>query len=325
MRILIVEDNATSLLILRAAVERLGHECVTATNGVQAWTLLQSTLVDVIISDWMMPGLDGIELCRRARAQPRAEYVYFIFLTALGQKTEVLRGMQAGADDYLIKPLDRDELSLRLLVAARITRLHTDLAAKSRDLERLNGRLAEEGRTDALTRIGNRLRLDEDLAVIAARACRYGQRYCVAMCDIDFFKSYNDTYGHAAGDEALRMVAYTIKQNARSGDSVYRYGGEEFALILPEQTLASAKIAVEQVRQAVEALRIPHDAAPSPRVVTISAGIAALSGQPSGAVEQVLEAADRALYMAKRAGRNKVQLADWLCLSSPQALACGKN
>ena len=310
MRVLIAEDEATSLLVLQAALEGLGHDCITAVDGLEAWEILQTTALDVVISDWMMPGLDGIELCRRLRAQPRSEYTYFIFLTGNSEKSDVLTGIEAGADDYLLKPLDFDDLQIRLLTAARTTTLRAQLAAERHELECMNRELAEQGRTDALTQLGNRLRLDEDLQELAARMQRYGQRYCVAMCDIDFFKAYNDAKGHVAGDDVLRRVARTIKQTTRRGDSVYRYGGEEFLLILPEQTLALAALAVERVRKAVENLAIELDTGPPRRLVTISAGVAELSAGDQAAAAHSLRQADAALYRAKKAGRNNVQVAE---------------
>jgi two-component system chemotaxis response regulator CheY len=317
MRILIVDDEPTSLLILQAALEDLGHECLSAGDGLEAWALLQSTAVDVIISDWMMPGIDGIELCRRLRAQPRADYTYFIFLTANTEKHHIMTGVEAGADDYLLKPLDEHELRVRLLAAARTTALRAQLTAERLELESTNRELAEQGRTDALTQLGNRLRLEEDLQEVAARMQRYGERYCVAMCDIDFFKLYNDTKGHLAGDAVLRAVANAIRQNTRRGDSVYRYGGEEFLLILPDQTLASASLAVEHVRRAVEALGIALDAGPPARVITISAGIAQLAAGDRIGVARSLEQADAALYRAKNGGRNRIHVAESLLSRAP--------
>ncbi len=308
MRILIAEDDEASLLILQVAVEQLGHECLTADDGLKAWALLETTVVDVVISDWMMPGLEGIELCRRVRAQARPEYTYFMFLTSLRDKKEIFAGIESGADDYLLKPLDFDELNLRLMVAARITALHADLTEQTQALERLNREFSEQGRTDALTQLGNRLRLDEDLVMLAARARRYRQRCCIAMCDIDFFKVYNDTHGHLAGDDVLRTVARTIKSTARNEDGVYRYGGEEFLLVLPEQSLDSALLAMERIREAVESLAIPLDRGPPARTVTISVGIADLNAGESESVARVLESADAALYRAKKAGRNNVQV-----------------
>jgi two-component system chemotaxis response regulator CheY len=308
MRILIVDDEPTTLLVLESALQELGHDCLAAADGLEAWSLLQTAAVDAIISDWVMPGMDGIELCRRLREQRRAEYTYFIFLTSNSERQQALAGIEAGADDYLLKPLDLDELRVRLLAAARTTTLRAQLAAERQELETMNRELAEQGRTDSLTQLGNRLRLEEDLQEIGSRMQRYGQRYCVAMCDIDFFKTYNDTKGHLAGDAVLRSVANAIRQNTRRGDSVYRYGGEEFLLILPDQTLTSAALAVEHVRRAVEALAIELDPGPPARLITISAGIAPLAAGDRTGVTRSLEQADAALYRAKKAGRNNVQV-----------------
>jgi two-component system chemotaxis response regulator CheY len=309
MRILLVDDEPTSILTLQAALEEQGHECMSAADGLQAWDVLQVTPVDVIISDWVMPGIDGVDLCRRLRAQPRADYTYFIFLTANTEKQHILTGIEAGADDYLLKPLDLHELRVRLVVASRVTTLHADLACNRVALERANFQLTEQGRTDALTQLGNRLRMEEDLQEVAARSQRYGQRYCIALCDIDFFKEYNDRMGHLAGDVALKAVARTLKQITRRGDGIYRYGGEEFLLLLPEQTLNGALLALERVRLAVENLAIELEPGPPARPITISAGVAELAPGDWADVLGSLERADAALYSAKQAGRNRVRAA----------------
>lgn len=307
MRVLAVEDDAVSLLILQRAVEKLGHECLAASDGEQAWQLyMQTPGVDVIISDWMMPGVDGLELCNRVRATNRDEYTYFIFLTALGDKEHLRMGLEAGADDYLSKPLDREELEVRLISAIRVTSLHRQLSEQKAELEELNLRLADQARTDPLTGLGNRLRMREDLESFRARMERYGQAYCAILLDIDCFKSYNDIYGHPAGDEVLRRVAGAIGSHCRGGDSPYRYGGEEFLIILPEQTLESGVAIADRLRRTVEALEIPHDARTPPGVVTVSVGVAATSGEDDKAANALLEEADAALYEAKRSGRNRV-------------------
>lgn len=307
MRVLVAEDDAVSRLILCRSLEKLGHECLAAGNGEIALGLYRSTLdVDLIISDWMMPGIDGLELCRQVRADDRDKYTYFIFLTDLGDKNHLLVGLAAGADDYLSKPLDRDELQVRLVSARRVTGLHVRLAAQNDQLARLNSRLFEESREDALTHLGNRLRLEEDLEVLEARSRRYGHSYAVALCDVDSFKAYNDHYGHLAGDEVLKKVAGAIMRDRRSGDTAYRYGGEEFLIVLPEQTLQAATATTDSLRKSVERLGISHEYNGSQGVVTISAGVAALSTRDSSSAAELMEQADAALYRAKRAGRNQV-------------------
>lgn len=307
MRVLIAEDDAVSRMILRRSVEKLGHECLVAEDGVKALELYRKTPeVDLVISDWMMPGIDGLELCRRIRDEKRDGYTYFIFLTALGDRDHLLIGLGAGADDYLSKPLDRDELQVRLISAYRVTQLHRRLAVQNEELERLNDRLFEQSREDPLTHLGNRLRLHEDIEALQARARRYGHTYSVALCDVDSFKAYNDHYGHLAGDEVLKSVAEAIAQQRRRGDTAYRYGGEEFLVVLPEQALEAAIAAANRLRKAVEELRIPHKANDPHGIVTVSAGVAAMSTGDSANVDELLKQADDALYAAKKEGRNRV-------------------
>ena len=313
MRVLVAEDDPPSRLIHQMAVEKLGHECLVAEDGEAAWEMFQRTEVDVVLSNWMMPGLDGIGLCRKVREADRDAYTYFILLTALGEKEHLLRGMNAGADDYLTKPLDADELQVRLISASRVTSLHRELSEKTLGLqqlnvrlERLNMRLFEQARKDPLTQLGNRLQLREDMETIRGLVDRYQHGYSAALLDIDFFKAYNDYYGHLAGDEVLVSVANKVAEHCRSGDTAYRYGGEEFLIVLPEQSPESATLAADRMRRAVEDLLIPHDAKTPPGTLTISGGVAAiLPGQGKG-VEALLSEADNALYRAKRSGRNRV-------------------
>jgi two-component system, cell cycle response regulator len=306
MRILVAEDDAATRLVLQAAVKSLGHDCVVATSGEEAWRLFETVDVEAVISDRMMPGMDGIELCRRIRACERDTYTYFIFLTVFDKKADFLSGMQAGADDYLVKPLDVDDLRMRLFVASRVTSLHRKLSEQSAQLERLNRRLFDQSRTDPLTELGSRLKLSEDLETIYARADRYGHSCCAVMCDVDFFKAYNDSKGHLAGDGVLQAVARALANTVRSGDQVYRYGGEEFLILLPEQSLDEGLAAAERYRQAIEALAIPHDSNPPDNIVTISAGVAVLTHAEGKSVSAWLNEADAALYRAKQLGRNRV-------------------
>jgi len=310
VRVLIAEDDAVSRMILRRAVEKLGHECLAAADGLEAWeTFRENADVDVIISDWMMPGMDGHTLCKNVRnyVGTRDGYPFFVFLTALGDKQHLLEGMQAGADDYLKKPLDRDELEARLLAAERVTTLHRQLSGQKKELEKLNFELFKQARRDPLTRLGNRLRLREDLETLRARAERYGHAFCALLCDIDSFGSYNNAHGHLAGDDVLRQVADAIFETFRAGDVSYRYGGEEFLVVLPEQTLETAAIAAERLRRAIEVLAIPHEGSPT-GFLTMSCGLAGLEPRSTKTVEELMKEADGALYAAKQNGKNTVAL-----------------
>lgn len=313
MRVLIAEDDAVSRMILRRAVEWLGHECLAAADGLEAWEIYQSSPdVDVIISDWMMPGMDGLALCKKVHAfdvRPDG-YPFFIFLTALGDKKHLIEGMSAGADDYLAKPLDRDELQARLIAAERVTSLHRQLCEQRKELEQLNSELYKQARRDTLTRLGNRLRLREDLEDLRARTERYGHSYCAVLCDVDFFKLYNDHYGHLKGDEVLRKVADTILKTFRPGDASYRYGGEEFLIILPEQDRKTASVAAERLRRAIEKLAIQHEALGPDAVITTSCGLAELPAGKKKTIEELLKEADLALYHAKGRGKNNVAIYD---------------
>ncbi|WP_284978496.1 diguanylate cyclase [Arthrobacter sp. fls2-241-R2A-200] len=301
MRVLVADDDPGSLLVAKAAVDRSGHSCLTATNGDEAWALFLEHQPDVVVTDWMMPGLDGLALCRAIRARDSDLYTYLVLLTSQGSRDDILAGLQAGADDYVTKPLDPFVLHTRLLVANRVTTLHADLAHYRK-------MLAQQARTDPLTGLNNRLKLSEDLTQLHARSQRYEEDYCLAMCDVDNFKSYNDIYGHQAGDQALRAIGAALASVVRSSDGVYRYGGEEFLLVLPNQSRQRANDMLERALHAVEALNIIHSGDPTGHL-TISAGISAFTAGHHGDADAVLGEADTALYTAKAEGRNRVELA----------------
>jgi two-component system, cell cycle response regulator len=308
VRILIAEDDAASRLILEAALAGLGHEVVAATDGEQAWQMFQSEKVEAIISDREMPGLNGVDLCRRIRGNDDGKYIYFIFLTSVNDKVGAAEGIRAGADDYLTKPLNRHELEARLMVASRITELYRELANQQVELERLNSQLFRQARIDGLTQVGNRLKMREDLNVLAARVAKPGESFCAIMCDVDHFKLYNDEYGHLQGDEVLKKVANALLQGCRPNDEVYRYGGEEFLLVMPEQSIEAACAVADRHRAQIEQLAIPNIGSPG-TIVTISAGVASINPSSGPSIKEWLERADGALYRAKQLGRNRVVVA----------------
>jgi diguanylate cyclase (GGDEF)-like protein len=306
LKILVAEDDGSSRDALQRALRLLGHSSRGARDGLEAWEMHRAERADVILSDWRMPRMSGVELCRRIRAtETDGAYTYFMLMTAHDDREHLLEGMEAGADDYHAKPIDIDELQARLTSAARVLELYQRLAEKNRVLRRDSQVAFRMARVDPLTEISNRLRMNEDLAQLFGRARRYGHRYCAALCDIDWFKAYNDRFGHLAGDEILRRVAQTIKSDLRQGDELYRYGGEEFLVILPEQSIAEALQVMNRVRARIETLAIPT---PSERgVITISIGLSEMA--PSDASPEAwLRRTDEALYKAKANGRNRTEV-----------------
>src|SRR5437660_1175456 len=222
MMVMVVEDGRTTRMMLKSAVERLGHECITAADGTEAWEAFRSRGADVIISDWLMPGIEGPELCRLVRAHP-GPYTYFVLLTAFGDRTHALEGMQAGADDYLSKTLDVDDLSLRLIAAERVSALHKRLAEQ-------DARLRGLAQVDQLTQLANRHKSTEMLTHLLALARRQHVPFSLVVVDVDHFKQVNDQFAHATAAEALRSLAVTLRRSFRDEDVVARWGGEEFII-----------------------------------------------------------------------------------------------
>lgn len=292
--ILVVDDDETSRLGLLRALRGIGFRCEAAADGAEAWERLSHERFDIVISDVRMPKMDGIELCRRVRARHGHEqatrgYVSFILMSGLSDRAHMFTALGAGADEYLVKPIDMEELELRLANVERIARAQKRLRRDSEGAFLL-------ARVDPLTGVGNRLRMEEDLRTLVAEASRYGGRaWALAMCDVDFFKRFNDTHGHVAGDEMLKLVAETLRDTLREADRVYRYGGEEFVVVLPEQSGPYALAAMDRVRAAVERRC----------GITLSVGVAELSERTRD-VASWLRAADQALYRAKDTGRNRV-------------------
>ena len=299
MDVLIADDDPGTRLVVRAAVERLGHRCVVAEDGAEAWRAYQGGIPDVVITDWQMPGMDGTALIEAIRGHPAGAYAYVIVLTGAADEDAARATMEAGADDLLLKPLEPAQLERKMIAAGRVTALHR--------------RLHDDARQDTLTGLGNRLRLAEDLDVLCGRVERYGHAYSAALFDIDNFKGVNDAFGHAAGDDVLRAVAGSLQEQGRTGDQLYRYGGEEFLTLLPEQSIESARHAAERLRTAVEGLALPH---PAGGVITVSAGVAGLD-ESCRTPDQLFELADQALYRAKAGGRNRVEVHGGITAATP--------
>lgn len=306
MRVLIAESDAQSRLAIKRSVQKLGFECEEAESGEQAWDLFVAIKPHVVLADGTARGRDRGFLFPQVRAHHNENYPYYVVLTSAESRGDTDAILELGADDVLVKPIDPQELRARLTVASRVCALHARKLELERELERMKKEVYEDGRRDPLTKIGNRLRMHEDLEGLAARAARYGQQFCIALCDIDFFKKYNETCGHAAGDETLKMVARTLASFARSGDTAYRFGGEEFLVVLPSANIEGATIGMDRRRRAVERLAIPHPSRGEPAVITMSVGIAMFDPNEPSPIDTALKRADSALFFAKSSGRNRV-------------------
>jgi diguanylate cyclase (GGDEF)-like protein len=326
VRILIVDDDVVLALRLRRVLVRLGHQVETKHDGESAWSWIEQCDPNVVISAWTMPRMDGLELCRLVRQRGGDHYVYFLLLTGREGRDDRFAALEAGADDFLTKPLDSAALRARLSVAARILGLHEELHEKARmlqqvshELSRINERLAQQATTDPLTGLSNRRHFEEMLSALSNQAMRHDRAISLAMIDIDHFKSFNDQFGHPAGDDALRQVSNALSEGVRSHDFVARLGGEEFAIVLPETDGGTAYNVLERLRHEILSAAWPL------RGVTISAGIA--TRQPTQPMPELVQAADKALYRAKSAGRNLVlhydNLAGYDRSSQPDSFGSG--
>ncbi|PIE54388.1 MAG: diguanylate cyclase response regulator [Dethiosulfovibrio peptidovorans] len=292
MRILIAEDDRTTRVLLESSFKKWGYETVVVSDGDEAWRILSEEGAPALaVLDWLMPGLQGTDICRRVRERNKKQgtYQYILLLTVQNARGDVIRGLEAGADDYIVKPFDPQELRMRLSVGKRILELQE--------------RLAFSANHDQLTKLPNRYALFDRLNAEMARADRDGGGLIVSMVDLDFFKKVNDTYGHMVGDQVLCSVARRLRKALRPYDIVGRYGGEEFLLILPGDGMEDGIRTVERVRLLVEETPIKlNDDTAIP--VTISAGVALYQGGMT--MDTLVRQADQALYRAKESGRNRV-------------------
>jgi len=306
VKILVAEDDPVSRRLLEVTLSKWGYEVVTCADGQAAWEVLKAPdAPQLVILDWMMPLLDGLQVCRNVRnpaERPAEPYVYIILLTAKSQKTDMITGLEAGADDYLTKPFDAQELRMRLRAGRRILDLLDELV-RAREIMR------EQARKDSLTQLCTRATVLELLKHELDRSQRNSiyryESFSIILADLDHFKHINDTYGHLAGDVVLRETAHRMRDAIRPYDSIGRYGGEEFLLVLSNCDTIGATALAERLLQAVRKDTIVL--AEGTVSVTLSAGVAT-----SGVVqdpETLVGAADAALYRAKRGGRNRVEVA----------------
>lgn len=299
MQIIIADDDSVLRWLLRASLTRVGHEVIEVADGKAAWEIIQRERIQLVITDWVMPSLDGVELIRRIRAANIPTYTYIILLTAKSEKEEIIEGLEAGADDYLTKPFDPGEMLARVAIGERILNLETRLREYKDQLEIL---ATHDSLTGLLNRRATYQHAERELLLAEQEATSLS----LILLDVDHFKAINDQYGHLSGDQALRLVAETIRQATRPQDFVGRWGGEEFVLVLPKTSLAEAEKIAEKIRQkmATTALVLPEGDVR----LFVSLGLTSSSPKNPCPLDTLVQQADQALYCAKRQGRNCVRL-----------------
>jgi diguanylate cyclase (GGDEF)-like protein len=303
-RILIVDDHEDNVELLRARLEAWGYATESAADGDIALRMVEASPPDLILLDVMMPTIDGTEVARRIKENKALPFIPIIMQTALDAPEHKVAGLGAGADDYITKPIEFAELGARVKSMLRIKRLQEELEQKTNELADANRQLLRVSQTDALTGLANRRHIEERLTEMYEHSSRLSEPLSCVMCDIDKFKSVNDTYGHQAGDAVLRQFAKILQGEAREIDRIGRYGGEEFLLLLPGTVLDAAVTFADRVRKAVEEHTFTFDGGTLKR--TASFGV---SGWPHPAIahsETLVKMADDALYVAKETGRNRV-------------------
>ncbi len=298
--ILVVDDDPVSRTLLERLLTKEGFHVISAENGEQALNIFKKQYIPIILTDWIMPKMNGVELCRAIRDIEAPGYVFIIIITARDSRDDIVKGLEAGADDYVSKPFYPSELLARIKTGIRILELERSLRKANEEIKRLSI-------TDPLTNCYNRGYLMEHLPKEIKRAIRYKHLLSLAITDIDHFKRVNDTYGHQAGDKVLKYFVELIISSIRNSDWVARYGGEEFVVVIPETGIDGAVEMAERLRKTVASTGI--DIGDKKINITASFGIACFDPNKTEEItpDYLINEADRMLYEAKREGRNRVK------------------
>lgn len=317
--ILIVDDEISNIEIMNAVLED-DYEICFALSGEEALEIARKTQPDLILLDILLPGLDGFAVCTAIKDDPALADIPVIFTTGLGDTEDEMRGLSIGAIDYVTKPIQ--PMVLRARVSNHV------------ELKRLRDQLADLAVKDALTGLHNRRSLEHHLATECRRLERKGDWLSVIMVDIDFFKQFNDTYGHPAGDRCITMVAAALTRAVkRASDIPARYGGEEFACVLPGADRAAAEVVAQEIRLQIQSLYIPHEGSQISPYVTVSIGVASAQCRIGMSPERWVAKADEQLYRSKFAGRDRISITEFetdgrfglppVLVPSPRLAICG--
>ena len=310
MKILVTDDSQTDRMIIRRYLLSMEHEVLLAENGEQAISLFREQDPDLILLDVRMPGMDGYKLVKTLR-EIEPGWRPILFLSSSVDAESFAKGIDAGADDYLHKPIDKVILKAKLQAMERLVIMRKQLLDITSKLAQEKEKIKLIANQDGLTGIANRRFLDQVLKQEFRRHKRAQKTLSLIMIDIDFFKSYNDYYGHLSGDDVLKNCAKKMtKLISRAGDLVTRYGGEEFCVVLPDTELNGAKSFAETLRTGIEGLAIDRDDLEKWKYLTISLGVSSIKPDQDDTAQKLLNAADQALYQAKQSGRNQVCIAE---------------
>jgi diguanylate cyclase (GGDEF)-like protein len=306
LKVLVAEDNLADRLIIRRYLSSMGHKVLLAVDGEEAIEQFDREDPDLVLVDVQMPGMDGYATVKRMRSM-EMEWRPILFISGKTEPENFVEGIRAGGDDYLYKPINRDVLEAKLIAMERIVAMRNQLITVTAELSWEMEKAQQIANQDGLTGLANRRYLNQMLEQEIKRAVRNKQPLTVIMIDIDYFKRYNDHYGHLAGDEVLQKVAKLLQGAVnRAGDMVARYGGEEFCIILPNTEVSGGMEIAEGLCRTVREVRIPHVGGVVSPWVTISLGVSGCIPVPSDSVQTVIRRADAALYEAKANGRNRV-------------------
>jgi two-component system cell cycle response regulator len=299
-QILVVDDSPVSRKLVEQALDAAGYSLLFAKSGQEALDLFRKHVPSIVVTDWMMPDLSGLEVCARIRGDEQREYTYIIMLSSKSDKDHVVKGLAAGADDYLTKPFDPSELLARVGVGLRTVELHREIDAKNRQLEAM-------ANTDSLTDLPNRRAIEDWSARQLRGAARHGFPLWVVQADLDSFKEINDSYGHDAGDAVLRRFSEILKGSTRASDICGRMGGDEFLLVITHVQAEYIQSTINRVREEWEGCEFQFGA--KAVSITASFGIAGFCGKDAPTFQELVQRADKALYAAKRGGGNQVKIA----------------
>jgi diguanylate cyclase (GGDEF)-like protein len=309
-KVLIVDDTTANIEILYKILHG-DYDVFFAKNGRDGIKVVQREMPDLILLDIMMPEMDGYQVCTQLKADPLTASIPIIFITAMGSEEDETKGLDCGAIDYLTKPISPPIVRARVRNHLELKRSRDSLVSLGRVLVDRNLELKKLAREDGLTGLANRRHFNEILEAEIKRAFRTRQFLSLILCDVDYFKRFNDHYGHVAGDKCLQVIGATLLSTfMRAGDLSARYGGEEFAVILPETTPDNAVKLAEKLRQKIIAQSIPHAHSEASEVVSFSIGVVGAQVIRERNAEWFISAADKALYFSKENGRNRVTAAE---------------